>query len=162
MALFVGEFDQVVDVKHRLAIPSPLREQLVPSEDGENFYLVLGPDRHLWLYPDLFYRRMLSPMQTNPLPSRKAQRLDLLYALARVVKPDAQGRVVLPEKSMERAVMTDPAGASDADEPLQVTLVGKGDHIEIWPKGEWERHVAAALPHYGQDVLDAGDGMLQG
>ena len=52
MALFVGEFDQVIDAKHRLAIPSPLREPLDPKQDGTEFYLVLGPDRHLWLYPD--------------------------------------------------------------------------------------------------------------
>lgn len=162
MALFVGEFDQVVDGKHRLAIPAALREQLVPASDGENFYLVLGPDRHLWLYPDLAYRRMLEPLQTSPLPSRKSQRLDLLFALARVVKPDAQGRVVLPEKSMQRAVITDsvtPAAPEGSGTLLPVTLVGKGDHIEIWPQGQWERFVDEALPRYGQNVLDAGDGL---
>ena len=72
MGLFVGEFDQVIDAKHRLAIPAPLREQLNPDQDGKDFYLVLGPDRHLWLYPDLYYRRMLEPLQRSPLPSRKA------------------------------------------------------------------------------------------
>ena len=148
MALFVGEFDQTIDAKHRLAIPAPLREQIVPEEDGKNFYLILGPDRHLWLYPDQYYRRMLEPHRRSPLPSRRAQKLDLLFALARVVKMDAQGRVVLPEKSMQRATISD-----------CVTLVGKGDHIELWPTEEWERHVEQALPRYGQDVLDAGDGL---
>lgn len=148
MGLFVGEFDQVIDAKHRLAIPSPLREQLDPDQDGKDFYLILGPDRHLWLYPDLYYRRMLEPLQRSPLPSRRAQRLDLLFALARVVKADSQGRVVLPEKSMQRAVIAD-----------AVTLVGKGDHIEMWPTDEWEKYVEEALPRYGEDVLDAGDGI---
>ena len=148
MAVFVGEFDQAVDAKHRLAIPAPLREQLDPSVDGTSFYLVLGPDRHLWLYPDLYYRRLLGPLQRNPFPSRNAQKLDLLFALARVIKPDAQGRVVLPEKCMRRAVIAE-----------QVTLVGKGDHIELWPSEEWERYVAEAMPRYGEDLLDAGDGL---
>ena len=148
MAIFVGEFDQVLDAKHRLAIPAALRDQIVAEEDGSSFYLVLGPDRHLWLYPDLYYRRLLQPLQKNPFPSRRAQKLDLLFALARVVRPDAQGRVVLPEKSLQRAVSSE-----------QVTLVGKGDHIEIWPHEEWESYVAGALPRYGEDLLDAGDGV---
>lgn len=146
MAVFVGEFDQTIDPKNRLAIQSPLREQIDPSSDGSDFYLVLGPDRHLWLYPDGYYRSMLQRLQGNPFPSRRARKLDLLFALARVVKPDAQGRVVLPEKSRSRAVIAE-----------DVTLVGKGDHIEIWPRDEWEQHVAGRLPTYGDDVLDAGD-----
>ncbi len=148
MALFVGEFDQVIDAKHRLAIPAPLREQINLETDGKDFYLVLGPDRHLWLYPDLQYRRTLEPLQKSPLPNRQAQKLDLMYALARVVKPDTQGRITIPEKSMQRAVVSD-----------EVTLVGSGDHIEMWPTTEWERHVNELLPSYGQQVLDAGDRM---
>ncbi len=148
MALFVGEFDQAIDSKHRLAIPAALREQIVPAEDGKNFYVVLGPDRHLWLYPDLHYRRLLSSLQQSPLPSRKAQRMDLLFALARMVKPDTQGRVVLPEKSMQRARISD-----------NVTLVGKGDHVELWPTEEWEGYVAESLPGYGEHILDAGDAL---
>ena len=36
MALFVGEFDQTIDaVKHRLAIPTALREQIVSDEDWD-------------------------------------------------------------------------------------------------------------------------------
>jgi len=146
MAVFVGEFDQTIDSKNRLAIQAPLREQINAVVDGEGFYLVLGPDRHLWLYPDAYYRSMLQRLQGNPFPSRRARKLDLLFALARVVKPDAQGRVVLPEKSRSRAVIAD-----------DVTLVGKGDHIEIWPRDEWEAHVDNRLPTYGDDLLDAGD-----
>ncbi len=148
MALFVGEFDLVLDAKHRLAIPAALREQILPAEDGTNFYLVLGPDRHLWLYPDQYYRQLLSTVQRSPLPSRKAQRMDLLFALARMVKADSQGRVVLPEKSMQRATIGD-----------NVTLVGKGDHVELWPTEEWEAYVAETLPRYGEDLLDAGDAL---
>ena len=149
MALFVGEFDQTIDaVKHRLAIPLALREQIVLDEDGKDFYLILGPDRHLWLYPDQYYRRLLATLQRSPIPSRKNQKGDLLFAFARVLKPDSQGRVVLPEKAMQRATVSD-----------RITLLGKGDHIELWPTDEWERYVEDALQRYSDDVLDAGDGL---
>jgi DNA-binding transcriptional regulator/RsmH inhibitor MraZ len=38
-----------------------------------------------------------------------------------------------------------------------VTLVGTGDHIVLWPTAEWEKHVEELLPTYGQQMLDAGD-----
>ncbi len=148
MALLIGEFEQTIDAKRRLAISSALREQVSPDEDGSNFILVLGPDRHLWLYPDLYYRRLAATMKRSPLPDRQTRRIDLLFAMARVLKCDSQGRIVLPEKSMQRAVITD-----------EVTLVGVFDHIEIWPREEWERHVEESLPQYGEVLYEASDRM---
>ena len=123
MALFVGEFDVLIDSKHRLAIPAALREQIVPEEDGKNMFLVLGPDRHLWLYPDLYYRKLVARLRRSPLPSRQTRRIDLLFAMARMVKPDAQGRVVLPEKSMQRAVVSDSVTLAVTNRPPHVTRV---------------------------------------
>jgi len=148
MVLFVGEFEVGIDTKHRMPIPAALREQIVPEEDGRNFILVLGPDRHLWLYPDLSYRRLLATLKRSPLPDRRSRRIDLLFAMARIVKPDKQGRIVLPDKSMQRAKINSSS---------VVTLVGGFDHIEIWPKDEWEQHVAEGLPTYGEELYEAGD-----
>ena len=147
MALFVGEFEQSIDrSKHRLAISSALREQIDPDEDGKNFILVLGPDLHLWLYPDKYYRRLLATMKHSPLPDRLSRRIHLLTAMARVLKCDSQGRVVLPEKSMSRSVIDE-----------RVTLVGVFDHVEIWPTDEWEAHVTEALPTYGETLYEASE-----
>jgi len=146
VALLIGEFEQTIDAKHRLAISSALREQIHPDEDGKQIILVLGPDRHLWLYPDLYYRRLVATLRRSPLPDRQTRRIDLLFAMARVLKPDAQGRVVLPEKLMARAVISQ-----------KVTLVGVLDHIEIWPTDQWERHVEEALPSYGEVLYEASD-----
>lgn len=146
MAVFVGEFETRIDAKHRLAINAALREQIDPDEDGQSFILVLGPDRHLWLYPDRYYSRLLKTLRRSPLPDRQSRKIDLFFAMARVLKPDAQGRVVLPEKSMQRAEIDS-----------EVTLVGVDDHIELWPSGQWERHVEEALPSYGEMLYDAAD-----
>ena len=146
MAAFYGEFEQTIDAKHRLAIPAALRDQITPKEDGTEFVLLLGPDRHLWLYPDLAYRRMLASIRRGPLPDRQSGRLGLLFAMARIVKPDKQGRVVLPEKSLQRATITD-----------NVTLAGMFDHIEIWPSDEWEKRVESELETYGEMLYEAAD-----
>ncbi len=146
MALFVGEFEQTIDGKNRLAIPSGLRSQMDKDKDGAKFVLVLGPDRHLWLYPELYYARLLEELPRSPIPDRETGKFDLLFGMARVVKPDSQGRVVLPEKTMCRATVTE-----------SITLVGKLDHIEIWPRDEWERHVESSLPGYGEALYEAAE-----
>jgi len=146
MALFVGEFEQTIDAKHRMVIPAALRDQIVPEEDGREFILVLSPDRHLWLYPDISYRRLLARVRPSPLPDRQSWKTRLMFAMARVVRPDKQGRIVLPEKSMRRAAVSE-----------AVTLVGDFDHIEIWPTDEWERHVQERMPVYGEMLYEAAD-----
>ena len=64
--------------------------------------------------------------------------------MARQLKPDAQGRVVLPEKSMQRAKMSQ-----------AVTLVGIDDHIEIWPSDDWNARVESELPNLGEALYEA-------
>jgi len=144
--LFVGEFEQVIDAKHRLAIPAALRDGLDEDEYAGSFYLVLGARGLLWLYPDMYYRRLVATIKRSPLPARGAAGMDMLFAMARVIKPDAQGRVVLPEKSMRRVRITD-----------NVTLVGTGDHVVIWPTEAWEQRLEETLPAYEQLLAEAAD-----
>ena len=147
MPFFTGEHETQIGAKRRLAINSALRDEQL-SEDGEQYYLVLGPDKHLWLYPDGFYRKLASTMRRSLLPDRQVSKMSLFFAMARLLKPDGQGRVVLPEKSLQRATL---------ENVEKVTLVGKGDHIEIWPSDEWERFVEEALPSYEDMLYEAAE-----
>lgn len=147
MPFFTGEHEQTIGAKRRLAINSALREEQ-RAEDGEQYYLVLGPDKHLWLYPDDYYRRLASTMKRSLLPSRQMAKMSMFFAMARLLKPDAQGRVVLPEKSLQRAKL---------ESVSSVTLAGKGDHIEIWPTDEWESHVGDALGSYEDMLYEAAE-----
>lgn len=146
MAFFFGDYEQTIDAKRRLGIVASLRELVDPEEDGKNYILFLGPQRRLWLYPDKYYRRLIATMRRSPLPSRQHSKISLFFAMARPLKSDAQGRVVLPEKSMLRA------GISN-----RVTLVGSNDHIEIWPTDEWNTRVEAELPGLGDALYEAAE-----
>ncbi|MBN1943164.1 MAG: hypothetical protein JW849_07705 [Phycisphaerae bacterium] len=147
MPFYTGEHEQTIGAKRRLAINSALREEQ-RSDDGEQYYLILGPDKRLWLYPDEYYRRLASSMKRSLLPSRQVAKMSMFFAMARLLKPDAQGRVVLPEKSLQRA---------NLDAVQNVTLVGKGDHIEIWPTSQWEAYVGDALGSYEDMLYEAAD-----
>ncbi len=151
MALLIGENEQTIDpAKHRLAINAMFRDQIDAEEDGTNFVLILGPDRHLWLYPDRYYARLVATMKRSPLPTIQQRDMSLFFAMARMVRPDAQGRIVLPEKSMQRAILAE-----------QVTVVGNCDHLEIWPTHEWEPRVVKGLETYGQMLYEASDRLAQ-
>jgi MraZ protein len=148
MASFIGEFEQIIDAKHRMALPMALRERIVPATDGEDFVVMLGPDGHLWIYPNLAYERLQEALSLGPLPDRQSGHMTLVSAMAREMKADKQGRVVVPEKSMRRAGLK---------EQESVTLVGARDHIEVWPTAAWEEHLGQSLPNYGEWVYGAAE-----
>ena len=75
MAFFFGDYEQTIDAKRRLAINSALRDLIDPKADGRGFILFLGPDRHLWLYPDKYYTRLVATMKRSPLPSREHRKI---------------------------------------------------------------------------------------
>ncbi len=112
MPYFVGGYPQKIDEKNRLAICSALRELMNPETDGSNFFLVLGKDSRLWLYPESYFKRLISKMKRSSKPAAERDALDAWFASARLVKPDSQGRVVLPEPIL-----------SQANVPSDVTLV---------------------------------------
>ena len=142
MKALIGNFDARVDSKRRLAVASGIREQISDC-DGENFVVVPDPDPqngrecYLWLLPDVYFRRLASNMKRSALDAEEQRGLDRWLAIAQVVKPDGQGRVVIPEKSMKYAVVAE-----------EVKLSCSKNHIEIWPRDKWEKEysVEAALP----------------
>ena len=145
MAGFFGEFPTRIDGKRRLAIASDLRAGIDPEADGKGLILVLGPDLHLWIYPETAYRKLLGQLKPSPLPTPESEKLRVMFATARLVRPDGQGRIVIPELTMQRARIAD-----------EVTLVGAMDHVEIWPTDEWLEYLAGEMPHYKQTIYAAG------
>lgn len=146
MAIFFGEFPQTIDAKNRLSICAGLRQQINPEVDGKGIILLIGGNLRLRLYPDLYYERLVEAMPASALPDRDTQPIGLMFGMARRLRPDSQGRIVLPELAMRRAVICE-----------SVMLVGSRDHIQIWPAEAWERHVEASLPTYGEALYEAAE-----
>ncbi|OPX24476.1 MAG: hypothetical protein B1H04_01985 [Planctomycetales bacterium 4484_123] len=152
MPLLVGAYRATIDAKNRLAIPAALRQQINPDVDGRHFYLVLTRTWHLVLFPDQYYRRLLEQRQmqqrqVDPFLADETEDSKLWFRLAQLVKPDSQGRFVIPTESKERAVLAE-----------DVTLLGSGDHIAIWPTKEWEEHVRKKLARGPGSPAQGGPG----
>lgn len=135
MATYVGQFEQSIDPKNRLTIPEPFRVATVgtaaegQTPDGCELMLLPGPGGRLCLYSHRDFHGLLAG--SAELGAGRSERLAIMLATSQVVRPDARGRVVIPATMLRRCGL---AGA--------VVLVGTGDHIELWPKAQWQPQAA--------------------
>ncbi|KPK74608.1 MAG: hypothetical protein AMJ79_13635 [Phycisphaerae bacterium SM23_30] len=143
MLILTGEYELTLDEKNRLSIPARLREQIPEGEIDKGFYLTMGVNRIMSLYPDSYYQRIalaVAPGKAAPDESLIFERIN--YALAGRVELDRQGRVLLPEKAIRRAGLKERA-----------TLIGVRDHLELWDPEKWERYMQDHLGNHEQMLL---------
>ena len=151
MLLLTGEYEHVVDSKSRVLISNKLRNQIDADEHGSNFYLVLGANGILCLYPEKYFEQIVlatAPDATAPDEAVAFERIS--FALASRVELDRQGRLLLNERLRKRAGLKD-----------QVTLVGVRDHIELWNSKSWEQYLADNMTQYQKQMSQARQIVLQ-
>ncbi len=151
MLLLTGEYEHVIDSKSRVLISNKLRNQIDAEEHGSNFYLVLGANGILCLYPEKYFERIVlavAPGNTAPDEAVVFERMS--SALAGKVELDRQGRLLLNEKLRKRAGLKD-----------HVTLVGVRDHIELWNSENWEQYLADNMAQYQKQMSQARQVVLQ-
>ncbi|MEP0845395.1 MAG: hypothetical protein HRF50_01080 [Phycisphaerae bacterium] len=126
---FVGAYDLTIDGKNRLSIPSAVRSSTNCDRDGRAFYVVPGRRRGtLAVYPDRYFERTrrFVPADEQLSEDGHAWR-EFEYSQSALVDPDAQGRILIPDRLLKSA------GVSKV-----VTLIGVQDHLEIWNRTEFE------------------------
>ena len=112
-----GTYEHSIDAKGRLFIPAKLREEL-----GVTFYLAMGVDACLAIYPQSTWDRFTEKFSSLPMSQSKAMRP--LFANAAKCELDSQGRIVIPQKlrrygcqrpggDLERGRMAGPGGGRD-------------------------------------------------
>ena len=151
MLLLTGEYQHVVDNKSRVLISNKLRSQIDVDEHGSNFYLVLGANGILCLYPEKYFEQIalaVAPGTTAPDEAVTFERMS--FALASKVELDNQGRLLLNERLRSRAGLKD-----------NITLVGVRDHIELWNSESWEQFLSDHMTQYQKQMSQARQVVLQ-
>jgi len=151
MLLLTGEYLHVVDNKSRVLISNKLRSQIDVDEHGSNFYLVLGANGILCLYPEKYFEQIalaITPGTTAPDEAVAFERIS--FALASKVELDSQGRLLLNERLRKRAGLKD-----------QITLIGVRDHIELWNSESWEQYLSDNMAQYHKQMSQARQIVLQ-
>ncbi len=151
MLMLTGEYEHTLDGKNRLFISNKLRSQIDVEEHGSSFYLVMGANGILCLYPEKYFQQIAlagAPGMAAPDEAVVFERLS--FALASKVELDRQGRLLLGEKLRKRARLDN-----------SLTLVGVRDHIELWNSGDWEKYLEENLPQFQNQIMQARQTVLQ-
>jgi len=151
MLLLTGEYQHVVDGKGRVLISNKLRSQIDAEEHGSNFYLVLGANGVLCLYPERYFEQIVlsvAPGATAPDEAVAFERIS--FALASKVELDNQGRLLIGEKLRKRAGLK-----------ADITLVGVRDHVELWNTEDWEEYLSGHMGQFQKQMSEARQFVLQ-
>lgn len=114
-----GTYEHSIDAKGRLFIPAKLREEL-----GVTFYLAVGVDECLAIYPQETWNRFTEKFASLPMSQSAAMRP--LFANASKCELDSQGRIVIPQKLRKYAGLEKDA-----------VIIGVNDRAEIWSAETW-------------------------
>ena len=114
---FTGEYHHNLDAKGRLIIPAKFRDQL-----GTEFTVTRSLDGCLAMYAAKEWEILENKLNALPMTNEKARGLKrFLLGSASTCEIDKQGRILIPPVLRDKANL-------DKD----ITLLGVGDHIEIW------------------------------
>ena len=151
MLLLTGEYQHTIDDKSRVLISNKLRSQIDVEQFGSNFYLVLGANGVLCLYPEKCFEQIVLSVAPQTTAADEAVAFERMsFALASKVELDAQGRLLVNEKLRKRAGLKD-----------GITLVGVRDHIELWNTESWEKYLAGNMAQYHRQMSNARQTVLQ-
>ncbi|MFA5422728.1 MAG: division/cell wall cluster transcriptional repressor MraZ [Phycisphaerae bacterium] len=151
MLLLTGEYQHVIDDKSRVLISTKLRSQIDVDEHGSSFYLVLGANGVLCLYPERYFEQIVQAVAPATSAADEAVSFERMsFALSNKVELDTQGRLLINERLRKRAGLSS-----------QITLVGVRDHIEVWDSDNWEQYVEDHMGQYQKQMAQARKDVLQ-
>ncbi len=134
---FGGTKLHALDDKKRITIPAAWRKKEAA------FFLHAGRDFVKMTPPDTFYSTSERIAKKSEDLRERRNIVRYFYSSATEVKPDAQGRITIPEDLCKAAGLE-----------TEVVVAGAGDRIEIWPPAKWaefERRESARF----QELLEA-------
>ena len=132
-----GTYEHNIDAKGRLFIPSKLREEL-----GVTFYLAMGVDACLAIYPQSTWDRFTEKYRSLPMSQSKAMRP--LFANAAKCELDSQGRIVVPQKLRKYAGLE-----------KETVIIGVNDRAEIWSADKWAEEEEEMTPEMMSACMEA-------
>lgn len=151
MLMLTGEYEHTIDEKNRLFISNKLRSQIDTQEHGGGFYLSMGSNGILSLFPEKYFQQIaLAGAPGIGAPDESVAYERLSFALASKVELDRQGRLLINEKLRKRANLG-----------TALTLVGVRDHIEIWNTDDWDQYVESNFNQFQQQKAHARQSQLQ-
>ncbi|WP_208028002.1 division/cell wall cluster transcriptional repressor MraZ [Rhabdothermincola sediminis] len=138
--MFVGTFEHSLDEKGRIVLPSTFRSHLADKGFLSQFDACLG------LWTEEGFREVSGRLKDKIRDGLAPQEaLRAFAANAHEVRPDAQGRITIPQR------LRDFAGLS-----RDAVVIGAIDRIEIWDASRWSEVANQADGSLSQAVRALG------
>lgn len=143
--LLTGTYQRSIDEKQRIALPKPIRDALAARATSNVFYLTPGSDGSVSVFAEKSFEQLAERLaEASPVSDEVRAFGRLFYANARRVELDRQGRLRLPRELAEWACLGG-----------EISMVGVGDHIELWEAARWREYVSQQQPQFDQLAASA-------
>ncbi|MBQ9180305.1 MAG: division/cell wall cluster transcriptional repressor MraZ [Firmicutes bacterium] len=140
--MFMGSYENSIDTKARVIIPSKFREEL-----GLECVITRGFDTCLDIYPMRAWEEFEARLKGLPMSNQNARNFARKFrANAVKCEIDKQGRMTIP-----------PALRDFAKIEKDLTTIGNGDKIEVWSRDVWESDEGVGM----LEDIDIAEGMEQ-
>lgn len=128
MKLFLGEYGHSLDERSRVTLPRKLRQEL----DDREVILSRGFEPCIFGFDRISWEREATKHLENSVTDERARQLRrYMFAAAERIEIDKLGRILVPALLKEYA-----------DISVGVTIIGAGDHFEIWDEQRWKEYSA--------------------
>jgi MraZ protein len=135
--MYFGEVYTSVDDKGRVNIPKEFHLQMV-ARDHDTWFVTRGFDGALFLFEKTEWEMLLDKAKAKAaLEPKMLDFRRFLLGSATKVKPDSQGRFIVP------APLRDYAGID-----REAVILGVEDHIELWSRESWKAFQHAQAQNY--------------
>lgn len=128
---FFGTYYHNLDAKGRLVVPATFREKL---KELKTLYILQGFDGAISIYPEDAYNRELAYLESQNFKDANARAyMRTMYASIETLDVDNAGRVTLHVRILKKYGLS-----------TSVTVIGVGDHLEVWDSAKYEAYEAEA------------------
>jgi MraZ protein len=139
--MFQGATSLTLDDKGRMVVPTRHRDALIKAGEGR-LVLTAHPHRCLLLYPTPAWEPIRAQiLMSSSLEAQSAKLRRLLVGFAVDIEPDSAGRLLVPPELRQYAALE-----------KVVSLVGQGDHFELWSDAGWKQQQ--------EEIFALGDKLL--
>lgn len=143
--MFRGRYENTIDQKGRILVPSKFRELLSSNYDEK--LIITNFDECLWAYPFKEWQEIEEKVSKLPQFKPEVRALQRVFISAATECPlDKQGRVLIPPPLREYAAIE-----------RDVVFVGMVKRIEIWSKDRWEKEFAKSEQSLSSSLLSLAD-----
>ena len=143
--MLLGTHTPKLDEKGRIILPAKFREYF-----GSGLVITRGQDKALLVYSAAEFNARAAQLSQAPMTNADARNyVRVFMSGAHAETPDKQGRVTIPAALRQYASLT-----------RELTVIGAGNHAEIWDAAAWNAFESSQEFNYSSLAQEVIPGII--